>query len=163
MKKEKVIRSKRNRAPIASPDSTKLQGLESTDPSPTLAFGAVDQGSGATPGSIAAEVGTGGAPAMDLALPAADDRPHEVDVDKEYAKFIKKGRAALQALEGREREVRGMDPDYAQEVETLERLEAMTHKLLVRMRARKRGFDKSLRELRVMLDQRDDFASTWMG
>lgn len=92
----------------------------------------------------------------------AGDATREVEPDKEYGKYLKKARATLAALEGREREVGGLAPDYAEEIATLLRLQAMNNKLLKRMRARKRDFDKTLRELRTMLDERDDFVSTRM-
>ncbi len=162
MKNKKPARSGRRQARIGSPTTAETRGSKSADSSTSVAIGEGVRDSGNSTGPGADEAATVPAPAMSPVASAADDRTREVDPNKAYVKFVKQARATLQALEGRERDVKGMDPGYAQEVETLERLEAMTHRLLVRMRAQKRDFDKSLRELRAMLDERDDFVATWM-
>ncbi|WP_165253435.1 hypothetical protein [Paludisphaera soli] len=83
-----------------------------------------------------------------------------MDLNKEYIKYMKKAPATLEVLEGREGEVLGMVPDYSREIQTLERLQAMNRKLLKRMRGQNRDIVKTIRELKAMLDEGDDFVET---
>ena len=135
------------------------QDVNLTDPSHCMA-----EGADAPPersSIITVEADTGEDLAENPAPPEADERPLKADPAKAYRRHIKNAPATLQALEGREREVKGLEPDYAQEIATLERLQVMNRKLLRQMRP-----EEGLREVRPRAwgdaDQRDDLAATWM-
>jgi hypothetical protein len=161
MKSNRGAPSRRNRGPIASPASAECRDGNIIDPSHCLAEGA-DAAPELTSGPFPVEAYTGEDRAEDPAPPEADDRPLKADPAKAYRRHIKNAVATLEALEGREHEAQGMAPDSALEIVTLERVQARNSKLLRRMRAQRRDFAMALRELKAMLDRRDDFVSTWM-